>query len=83
MVRKIDIRARVFFLDKMLQQHKHTAAAQADERAQLVEQCRLAGDHVPEYVPVSHNEYGYACGFCGLQFGISREQQRRNLVTTR
>lgn len=82
---KIDIAARTRHLDVMLQRQPELARAQHDERAQLVEDCRLNGDHVPDlhYARGQANpdqRAFYACQFCGLRLSVPLQQISRALV---
>lgn len=79
-MRKIDIRERVYALDRRLQAKRDTPAQQADERARLIEACRVAGDHVPATVWLG-TDLGVAeiCEFCGRQEKATNQQVARNL----
>jgi hypothetical protein len=86
MVRKVDISARMRHLDAMLTKTPRVERQQLDERAALIEQCRLAGDHVPEFAvmgPAHAANSGYVCQFCRVQMTTTANQLSRNLLTTR
>lgn len=78
-MRKIDIRDRIHEMERQLVSRKATLSGQADERERLIEACRVAGDHVLEYVVIG-NDFVQACEFCHLLGGASPERLSRNLT---
>jgi hypothetical protein len=86
MSRKVDIAARMRHLDAMLTKTPRVERQQLDERAALIEQCRLAGDHVPEFhvIGTAHVANSmWRCQFCRVQMTTTANQLSRNLLTTR